>query len=235
MPLHWHPSQTLGCVAVRCLSGRIVVYRANTLGGGERSIGPYSGAVQFQPGQMAAWASLSTLRNGEGGDEDWSAEMVVAEPNLYRNVSIFVRVLESQSHRHPHQQIASAVLDRGIYPSLSSTPPWIRLVLNMLRATPRVRDALLSWLLSVQQQAILYAHDFRESHGRINCIWPWTRQPVGGLPPEWARTLQRQSEHLIAEVVMASCYWVGRIALGMKGQYPEYTRPVSAVRRVDKS
>lgn len=90
---------------------------------------------------------------------------------------------------------------------------------------PRAREALLSWLLFIQVQAILYAHDFRESHGRINCIWPWTRQPVGGRPPEWARYLQRQSEYLIAKVVMASCFWFGRIGLGMKGHYPEYTRP----------
>lgn len=226
MPLHWHPSSTLGCVSVQCLSGRVVVFLGIARGSGERLLGP-DRAVQFQPAhQMVAWASSGTVRSRHGCQEAWSAETVVTDPNLYRNVGrqLLPGSDELPIHIIPYEQWASAILDRNIYASLASTPLWIKLVLNILRAVPSAREALLSWLLFVQVQAILYAHDFREFHGRINCIWPWTRQPVGGRPPQWALDLQRQTEYWIAEVVMVSCFWGGRIALGMRGQYPEYTR-----------
>lgn len=101
MPLHWHPSTTLGCVSVRCLSGRVRVFQGNDKGSGERSISPDSRAVRFQPAQMVAWASPGTVRHRKGCEEDWSFEMVVANPNLYRNVSVYSPLHKLPSHLLP--------------------------------------------------------------------------------------------------------------------------------------
>jgi len=88
---------------------------------------------------------------------------------------------------------------------------------------PRAYQALLSSLLWIQLQTILYAHDFHEYHGRINFTWPWTMQPMGGRQPRWARDMQLQSQYLITNIVMAACYWFGYLVLGMRGEYAEYT------------
>lgn len=101
MPLHWHPSRTLGCVSVRCLSGHVRVFQGNDKGSGERSISPKSRAVRFQPAQMVAWASPGTVRHCKGCKEAWSVEIVVADPNLYRNVSICFLVYKFPSHIQP--------------------------------------------------------------------------------------------------------------------------------------
>lgn len=93
-----------------------------------------------------------------------------------------------------------------------------------MRFSPRLREALLSTVLRIQLQTILYAHDFREYHGYIPLTWPWIAQIAGGVrPPQWAQNLQTQTFYWIAGVVMATCYWLGRLVLGMKGRYPEYT------------
>ena len=124
-------------------------------------------------------------------------------------------------------------MDREIYPQLSSTPLLLKLLFYFLRAFLQAREALLSFLLWVQLQTILYAHDFHEYHGHIDLCWPWTGQIGGGeRPPPWVYNLQLQIQYLIAKLVMGSCYWLGHLMLGMKGRYPEYTLPPRAPRHM---
>lgn len=88
MPLHWHADSALSCISVKCLSGHLRVYRANEHGSGDRVGGPGTNAVTFEPGQRVNWCSARKSRDLRTCMEDWSVEFVVADQNLYRNVSI---------------------------------------------------------------------------------------------------------------------------------------------------
>ena len=71
---------------------------------------------------------------------------------------------------------------------------------------------------------MLYADGFYEYHGRIDLTWIyWYQLFAGGRAPEYIYNLQKRIMVLISRVVMASCYWFGRLILGMKGRYPQYT------------
>lgn len=75
---------------------------------------------------------------------------------------------------------------------------------------------------------ILYAYGVYQYHGRVYFTWLWTERIAGGRrPPRCALDLQLRIQDLIARVVMAFCYWFGRLLLGMKGKYPEYTLPMA--------
>ena len=87
MPIHWHPSRALGCVSVRCLSGHVRVFLHDNNGGGERPLGP-DRTVNFRSGQIIAWTARGATRGGQDCHEAWSAETIVTDSNLYRNVSI---------------------------------------------------------------------------------------------------------------------------------------------------
>lgn len=78
-------------------------------------------------------------------------------------------------------------------------------------------------MLRIQLLNIFAYHGVHIYHGHIPVTWPWTAQPFGGQPPDWASRAQVQSMYLILRVVMSVSYWVGIIFLGMRGEYDEYT------------
>lgn len=75
----------------------------------------------------------------------------------------------------------------------------------------------------------------REYHGRIDLTWPWTARVAGGVkPPIWALELQLQIQHRISNTIMASCYWLGRLLLGIQGSYAEFTSAPEQYAALDK-
>lgn len=202
MPLHWHPAAdeagTVGCQRVTCASGRLLVSTvAGTSGGGLR-VGSRGMTVEFQPGQRVSWSAPP--------DRDPVALTVIlmADHVLWRN-------------------ICSAVLDKDIFPQLASTPFWLKGLFALLRPVPSWRNRLLDAMLWFQLHAIFAAHDFHIYHGRIPITWLWMYQPFGGDPPEWAKKFNVRSMYVISKVVMKGAYWTGRLLMGMKGEYAEYT------------
>jgi hypothetical protein len=70
-------------------------------------------------------------------------------------------------------------------------------------------------------------HMRKSPHNSINPIRRWVAYRVGGaITTKWVLSLQLQIQHLIFNVITASCFWVGRFSLGMKSSYAEYTRVV---------
>lgn len=208
MPPHWHPSEsrtaasqpraTLGCERITCVSGRLRVYVAQGLRGSYDKVGSEGMSVKFAPGQRVAW-------NRASNDDKTALEVdLVADPMLWRNY-------------------CSAVLDRDIFPRLSSTPWWVKALFAILTPVPRWREGLLSVMLWIQLQTIYTAHDFHVPYGYVPVTWPWIYQPFGGRAPGWARRLELRSLYLIAWVVMRTAYLIGTLLLGMKGEYSEYT------------
>jgi hypothetical protein len=79
----------------------------------------------------------------------------------------------------------------------------------------------------------LYAHDCHENHGRIWFGWPWrhlifTLEP----PPTLVRDYEMRSMVWISKRIEWGCFWTGRLFLGMKDYYEEYT-PREETNRAD--
>lgn len=72
------------------------MHRANDRSSEDGVGGPGTKAVTFEPGQRVAWGSARPSRNRRACMEDWSVEFVVADQNLYRNVSIAPHSLYSK-------------------------------------------------------------------------------------------------------------------------------------------
>jgi hypothetical protein len=121
----------------------------------------------------------------------------VASHNLWRNIS-------------------SAVLDRVIFPRLSSTPLWLRALFAILAIVPSWTNRLLNLMLWVQLQTIFFARDFYVYHGYVPVTWPWIAQPFDGRPPAWAKRLPVQSLYIIARTGMILADWAGTPFLGMR-------------------
>lgn len=120
--------------------------------------------------------------------------------------------------------MASAIMDKDLYPHLSTTPIWIKGIFTILRiAPPAASDRLLTALLWIQLQMTMYHHDFHKYYSYIPFALPWHVQIWAGRAPRWVYDLQNWSMWTITRVVMGSCYWFGRLALGMNGSYAEYT------------
>lgn len=209
MPLHWHPSETreedskhasksvnLGCDRVSCIEGHLHVSVAHGISGGYDKVGSAGMSVAFSPAQRIQWDRPQKAKGTP------LCVDLVADEALWRN-------------------ICSAILDRDLFPQLESTPWWLRSLFGILM--PAWRDWLLNAILQVQLQAIFFSHDFNVYHGYFPATWPWVRQPWGGRPPNWARSLQIGSMYLISTSVMGLAYWTGTLLMGIKGEYPEYT------------
>jgi hypothetical protein len=203
MQLHWHPSETSNtavpaCERVTCVSGSLHVYVADGIDGNYDKLGYAGMTVKFAPGQRISWNQTKEIA------KDPLTVDFVAHHTLWRNY-------------------CSAILDADIFPRLASTPWWLKALFASLAFLPSWRDKLLRLMLSIQLQAIFFAHDFHVYHGRVPVTWLWMYQPFGERPPAWAKRLQLQSMLFIARAVMTAAYYASTLFLGMRGEYPEYT------------
>jgi hypothetical protein len=68
-------------------------------------------------------------------------------------------------------------------------------------------------------------HDFYARHGSIDAPYMWrlTHPFHWESPPQWTFDVLRWSYTPIAKAVQGTCYWAGRLLLGMKSEYAEYT------------
>ncbi|PPJ55008.1 hypothetical protein CBER1_05632 [Cercospora berteroae] len=123
-------------------------------------------------------------------------------------------VVDIEANTKLHRNICSAILDRDKFPRLASAPFWIKGLFILLSASSRLQEWLLEAMLRVQLQTIYCAHDYHIFHGRI---------PFDMFFVPRATELAFRSRFWVSKIVMSSCYWVGRILLGMKGEYEEYT------------
>jgi hypothetical protein len=209
MPLHWHPCETANtavaaCERVTCLSGSLHVYVAHGIFGNYDKVGFAGMSVKFAPGQRISWNL--TKKIAKDPQEVPLTVDFVADHTLWRNYC------------------STAILDRDIFPQLASTPLWLKALFAILALLPSWRNKLLSLMLSIQLQAIFFAHDFHVSHGYVPVTWPWISQPFSGRPSVWAKRLQLQSMLFIARaVILTAAYYAGTLFLGMRGEYLEYT------------
>ena len=201
MPLHWH-YQGLGCRSVKCVDGSLRVYVARGSRGSYDKLGREGMTVQFQLGQLVTWGCSETDKTKS---------------------SVEPLAVDLDADEVLHRNICSAIFDRDLVPELRSTPLWLKALFVVLEWIPTLRQRLLAYVLWIQLQVIFYAHDFQLYHGHIPITWLWTAQLGGGRPPQWALDLQLRTYYLISRVVMSSCYWAGRLFLGMRGEYPQYT------------
>lgn len=200
MPYHWH-DRILDMKWIGVEAGELCVIQAANRNGRTSSVRLTNRAdqqgVSFKVTDGVAWKSARLDTK-----EKTKLPLVVnldAEQNLHRN-------------------ICSAILDKDLFPSLASTPYWVRL----LCAIPALRPRLIDRALWIQLQAIYWKHDFRVSHGEIPFAYPWVMWPFGSAP-DWATEAQIRSRWWISSIVMSSAYWTGRLLLGMKGEYPQYS------------
>jgi hypothetical protein len=202
-PMHWHPEGTKGCERITNLSGRIWIAFGNpkTTGSGSIIMSPGLSEV-FKPGYHYSF--------GPDRDDTKLVVLLEMEPSqilLFRNS-------------------CGATLDAYQYPRLSSTPYWLRLLYRTLGFSPRAQRYFVRKMLWIQIQMMQRAHAFCSDHGEINVpdIW-WYTHPWrwGEREPQWTFDLMWWTCAVISTVVHTTCYWVGRLLLGMKAEYPEYT------------
>ena len=203
MPLHWHHNHdSRRCVSVRCAGGPLRVFTAKRTGGSSDLLGSAGTQQRFEASQMIAW--------GRDGDGDGKADPALLIVDLEAPATL-------------HRNVCSAVLDRELFPRLSSTPPWLRGLFALLAWLPAAQERLLACLLWVQLRTMFYTHGFHLYCGRISISWWWMAQPFGGHVPQWAKNFEWRSQEIISVIVLASCYWVGTLLLGMKAEYRQYT------------
>jgi len=134
------------------------------------------------------------------------------------------QLLETEDELLYHNT-SSAILDAALFPYLSSTPLWVRLLYWSLAWWPAARRLMTAKLLWIQLQMMYFAHDFREYHGSIGPVYLWTlTHPfMEERPPKWVFKIEWWSISMISQATHGACYWLGRLFLGMKAEYPEYT------------
>ncbi len=195
--LHWHNDQS-SCERLECIHGHLrVFYYPNPYINGSISMSPGCHHT-FEEGTRTSWAS-------ESGKEDLVV-LLKANEVLYRNK-------------------LSATLDADSFPSLATTPAWLRILFRLFLRWPSAHHWLLVQMLWLQLQAINYTNGYYTLHGQLPLVqlWRWTHPfAFTERPPEKLMRLQWQSQILFSSITQAIYFWVGR-ALGMRGQYPEYT------------
>ncbi|KAF2791450.1 hypothetical protein K505DRAFT_389112 [Melanomma pulvis-pyrius CBS 109.77] len=206
-PYHWH-LQKHGCHRITCLQGKLQLYTAT----------PYAGTG-------ISLISAGNTRNLRDGDQHaWGP----AQYNSSADLVVLVEVDNADLYRN----ILSATLDASLFPRLASTPFWIRMLYSMLSWSPSSQDWLISALLWVQLQMMHCTHDFWGLHGSIDAPGWWlSLHPVTTRAPDWTHKIKWWSYTPISKVVQNGCYWVGRLFLGMKGEYAEYTPSTRSQRR----
>ena len=204
MPEHRHPSYarssttssgsaTIPCRRVTVVKGCLHI-TCNSKGSVSGGIG---WDVELTPEDRVAWGR-SPL------DNELLIVDLLADEILWRN-------------------ICSATIDRDIFPNLASTPYWFKAFFTILAPISRYRVILLDLILYIQIQMIFYAHDFYVYHGTIQLHSLWLLPWIFRQAPPWVDRFELQVSYIITRVVMATAYWVGKLFLGMKGEYSEYT------------
>ena len=196
---HWHTSSQSQCTRLEVQKGRTQITDWREPRTGATYIG--NPTYYFKPDYWVTWASE------QDSADDLSVVLVVSDESLYRNV-------------------VSAILDADLFPSLHSTPYWIRAVFGLLKIIDRTnvaRRLMIAKFLHVQIQTIYYCHGHWEYHGGINALrwWQWTHPFDVGHHPAWTVSVQFKSQRFFSRIVQALYFWVGR-AVGMKGDYAEY-------------
>jgi len=201
MPLHWHHNHdSRHCASVRCTGGSLHVFTAKRTGGSSDLLGSTGTQQRFEASQLNAW----------GRDGDGKAHPALLSVDLEAPATL-------------HRNVCSAVLDHELFPRLASTPPWVRGLFALLAPLPAAQERLLACLLWVQLRTMFYTHGFHLYCGRISISWWWMAQPFGGTVPQWAKNFEWRSQEIMSIIVLASCYWVGTLLLGMKAEYRQYT------------
>jgi hypothetical protein len=201
MPLHWHPSDnhsaTNACDRVSCLLGSLQVYVAQGLSDGGWKIASTGMSVKFAPGQRVVW-------NQPRKDAQPLTVNLVADHALWRN-------------------ICSAILDRDIFPQLSSTPLWLKAIFVILALLPSWKNRLLDMILWMQLQTIFFNSRFSylsrlrtgDKAVDYSAFW-WSTASLGT-----SRTATK-SLHC-SKGSNENCILGRNIILGIKGDYTEYT------------
>lgn len=201
---HWHIIEAQR-EKVRCLAGPILLTTIRgTYSSGTTMGGP---GISVYP---RIWEALCWGRN------TWTAG---------RSIDDLIVALEGRNESL-HRNVCSAIIDASLIPYLASTPWWLGALFAALalipRSGPKAREWLIAKLLWVQLHAIYYEHNYRTSEGMIYITWLWALQ-FGNQAPKWAAKFQWRSMQYISCCMGWSCYYLGRFALGMKGEYEEYT------------
>jgi hypothetical protein len=203
-PDHWH-LQHDGCCRINCLEGRMLVSFSRPYGGsGSFSGGP--GAYKIVTlGDLHAWTSRYP-------DQELVVLLESEDEILWRNTR-------------------SAILDADRFPFLSSTPYWVYLLYSLLAFWPAARRLMIARFLWIQLQMMYFARDFRVHHGSIHApyLWHLTHPYSLKRPPNWVFDLEWWSIGVWSTVTHRACYWLGRLFLGMKSEYLEYTPGDAAV------
>lgn len=203
MPLHRHPSEihrtkaTAACHSVTSFSGPLYICWGRGLFLGNLT-GGTGVSKTFEPGLWVAWSRWEDKASTP------LTAILIAEHVLWRN-------------------ICSAIIDRDIFSTLTSTPFWLKGLFALLAFVPSWKARMLNVMLWTQLQTIFYAHDFHLYHGHIPLVSLWMCWQIWpDRPPRWVERLTLRSLQVTSRVVMTSAYWIG-LFLGMKGEYEEYT------------
>ena len=84
---------------------------------------------------------------------------------------------------------------------------------------------MIARLLWIQLQMMYFAHDFRMYHGSVGALYLWHLAHPFSVerPPNWVFNIEWWSVGVISIATHSVCYWLGRLFLGMKAEYLEYT------------
>ena len=192
---HWHNEKS-SCECVECIQGQLIVFNYPNSSGGGASGGSEGFRYSFLPVGRHSWSP---------GDREQDLVVVLtANDILYRNK-------------------CSAALDADRFPSLITTPAWLRALFGLTSWWPPGYRWLLQQALWVQFQAIDYAHGYFTLHGALPVarVWRWFH-PFDNRFPDWVWETQWYSQLMISRIVECGCFWIGKV-VGIRGQYPEYT------------
>ncbi|EFR05329.1 hypothetical protein MGYG_08340 [Nannizzia gypsea CBS 118893] len=203
---HWLNPHSFICDEVTSVSGRgfVEIYYFDDPSS-SRGLHLRSGeSMSFGPRSSSTWRRAYSTRD----QEDFVANL--------------------KGDRSFHRNVCSAIIDRDRMAFLSSTPILLRQMLAFLglfQFSRPFRECILDLMLAIQLRAIFYANGFWIHHPTIPFFWWWEWRQIWGEPrvPEWAYEFRWKMLKVITYTVQGICYWVGRLFLGMKGSYPEYT------------
>jgi len=209
-PYHWHVLHD-GCHRITCLQGSLHLTTATPYGGSATDSVGAGTSIVIPPRDHHAWSA---------GKQESDQELIVLleseDEILYRNTS-------------------SATIDADRFPSLSSTPLWVKLLYSLLAFSPTAQRSMIARLLWIQLQIIYFAHDFCAYHGSVHAPFFWFITHPFSLerPPNWIFNIEWWSVGVISNITQRACYWFGSLFLGMKAEYPEYTPVDIAARSSD--
>lgn len=200
-PIHWHTRSPGSCKQITSLRGSLQVNLAR----------PYAisdSSFRLSPGSPFHFTLGDHNDFGPIRKDEELVVVLEAEPSQ----TILLR------------NICGVALDAQLYPFLASTPYWIRIPYAVLSYSPWAQQYLTAKLLWVQTQMMQSAHNFYAYHGRINAPYAWSLAHPWHweMAPQWTYNIMWWSCTPISKLVQNTCYWVGRLLLGMQAEYAEY-------------